>query len=141
MITNFLDRLLSILSYIVFVFIDIYINLRIFFRGTSSNKKLNFKEYFVSIENEDHTICEIGDHQATSDKTLLLIGGIPTDPIESMSWLAHELHKIDSTLRIIIFNMPHYDEHFDIEYSEEFAISNGESFITRQEIDFSTHKN
>ena len=104
MITNFLDRLLSILSYIVFVFIDIYINLRIFFRGTSSNKKLNFKEYFVSIENDDHTISEIGDHQATSDKTLLLIGGIPTDPIESMSWLAHELHKIDSTLRIIIFN-------------------------------------
>ena len=140
MITNFLDRLLSILSYIVFVFIDIYINLRIFFRGTSSNKKLNFKEYFVSIENEDHTICEIGDHQATSDKTLLLIGGIPTDPIESMSWLAHELHKIDSTLRIIIFNMPYYDEHFDIEYSDEFAISNGESFITRKEIDFSTHK-
>ena len=140
MITNFLDRLLSILSYIVFVFIDIYINLRIFFRGTSSNKKLNFKEYFVSIENEDHTICEIGDHQAISDKTLLLIGGIPTDPIESMSWLAHELHKIDSTLRIIIFNMPYYDEHFDIEYSDEFAISNGESFITRKEIDFSTHK-
>ena len=140
MITNFLDRLLSILSYIVFVFIDIYINLRIFFRGTSSNKKLNFKEYFVSIENEDHTICEIGDDQATSDKTLLLIGGIPTDPIESMSWLAHELHKIDSTLRIIIFNMPYYDEHFDIEYSDEFAISNGESFITRKEIDFSTHK-
>jgi pimeloyl-ACP methyl ester carboxylesterase len=57
-----------------------------------------------------------------------------------MSWLAEQLHKIDSTLRIIIFNMPYYDEHFAIEYSNEFAISNGESLITQKEIDFSTHK-
>ena len=107
------------------MFIDTYINLRIFFREISSIKKLNFKEYFVSIGNEDHAVCEIGDHEATSDKTLLLIGGVPTNPIESMSWLAEQLHKIDSTLRIIIFNMPYYDEHFAIEYSHEFAISNG----------------
>ena len=139
-ITKLLDRILSILTFIVFVFIDIYINLRIFFRETSSIKRLNFKEYFVSIGNEDHAVCEIGDHEATSDKTLLLIGGIPTNPIESMSWLAEQLHKIDSTLRIIIFNIPYYDEHFAIEYSNEFAISNGESLITQKEIDFSTHK-
>ena len=124
----------------MFVFIDIYVHLRIFFRETSLNKKLNFREYFVSIDNESHAVCEIGDQDATSDKTLLLIGGIPTNPIESMSWLAEQLHKIDSTLRIIIFNMPYYDEHFSIEYSQEFAISNGESLLTQKEIDFSNHK-
>lgn len=124
----------------MFVFIDIYVHLCIFFRKTSLNKKLNFREYFVSIDNENHAVCEIGDQDATSDKTLLLIGGIPTNPIESMSWLAEQLHKIDSALRIIIFNMPYYDEHFSIEYSQEFAISNGESLLTQKEIDFSNHK-
>ena len=134
------DRILSIVTHFVFVFIDIYVHLCIFFRKTSLNKKLNFREYFVSIDNENHAVCEIGDQDATSDKTLLLIGGIPTNPIESMSWLAEQLHKIDSALRIIIFNMPYYDEHFSIEYSQEFAISNGESLLTQKEIDFSNHK-
>ena len=124
----------------MFVFIDIYVHLCIFFRKTSLSKKLNFREYFVTIDNENHGICEIGDQDATSDKTLLLIGGIPTNPIESMSWLAEQLHKIDSTLRIIILNIPYYDEHFSIEYSQEFAISNGESLLTQKEIDFSNHK-
>ena len=75
MITNFLDRLLSILSYIVFVFIDIYINLRIFFRGTSSNKKLNFKEYFVSIENDSIALASLSKGMRialTKEKCLFL---------------------------------------------------------------------
>ena len=50
-------------------------------RALYLRKRLNFKEYFVSIGNEDHAVWEIGDHEATSDKILLLIGGAKRDQI------------------------------------------------------------
>ena len=57
-----------------------------------------------------------------------------------MSWLADCLNRIDNSLRIIIFNMPHYEDHFMINLADSLAISNGESLITKKTINFSKLK-
>jgi hypothetical protein len=54
-----------------------------------------------------------------------------------MTWLADELNKINPSLRIIIFNIPFYENHFDIETTEYTAKTNGKNFITKKSIDFS----
>ena len=115
------DYFLKGFTYFVFIFIDSYIYLRIFIREKFFYKQLielsNFKKYFVTVNNEKHSVWEIGNKDATKEKTLILIGGIPTDPIKSMSWMAGCLNKIDNSLRIIIFNMPYYENHFNINVS------------------------
>jgi len=139
-----LDSLLKSFTYFIFIFIDSYIYLRIFFREKILNKPLidysNFKKYFIAINNENHSVWEIGNKDAVKEKTLILIGGIPTDPLKSMSWLADCLNRIDNSLRIIIFNMPYYEDHFMINLADSLAISNGESLTTKKTIDFSKLK-
>ncbi|MDA8890513.1 hypothetical protein N9I34_02515, partial [Gammaproteobacteria bacterium] len=134
-----LDSLLKSFTYFIFIFIDSYIYLRIFFREKILNKPLidysNFKKYFIAINNENHSVWEIGNKDAVKEKTLILIGGIPTDPLKSMSWLADCLNRIDNSLRIIIFNMPYYEDHFMINLADSLAISNGESLTTKKTID------
>ena len=58
-----------------------------------------------------------------------MIGGIPTNPIESMTWLAKCLNDIDNSLRIIIFNMPFYESHNPIITENKYAETNGSSII------------
>ena len=89
--------------------------------------KTKFKEDFIMLDEAKHPFLELGDVDAPPNKTLIMIGGIPTNPMESMTWLADCLNQIDSSLRIIIFNMPFYNQYFSIEYSNQFAKSNGES--------------
>ncbi len=139
-----LDFFLKIFTYLIFIIIDSYIYLRIIFREKFRNKILielsNFRKYYITINNEKHSVWEIGSTDAVPEKTLILIGGIPTNPLKSMSWMADCLNKIDNSLRIIIFNMPYYEDHFNIELSDTFAISNGESIASKKIIDFSSMK-
>ena len=139
-----LDFFLKIFTYFIFIFIDSYIYLRIVFREKFRNKisieLSNFRKYYITINNEKHSVWEIGSNDAVPEKTLVLIGGIPTDPLKSMSWMADCLNKIDNSLRIIIFNMPYYEDHFNIELSDTFAISNGESIASKKIKDFSSMK-
>ena len=139
-----MDFFLRGFTYFIFIFIDSYIYLRIFLREKLFHKPLielsNFKKYFVTINNEDHSVWEIGNKDAVKEKTLILIGGIPTDPLKSMSWMADCLNTIDNSLRIIIFNMPYYEDHFNIDVSNSLAISNGESLTSKKIIDFSKLK-
>ena len=138
------DFFLKGFTYFIFIFIDSYVYLRIFLREKLFYKPLielsNFRKYFVTINNEDHSVWEIGNKDAVKEKTLILIGGIPTDPLKSMSWLADCLNRIDNSLRIIIFNMPYYEDHFMINLADSLAISNGESLTTKKTIDFSKLK-
>ena len=135
------DFFLKGFTYFIFIFIDSYVYLRIFLREKLFYKPLielsNFRKYFVTINNEDHSVWEIGNKDAVKEKTLILIGGIPTDPLKSMSWMADCLNTIDNSLRIIIFNMPYYEDHFNIDVSNSLAISNGESLTSKKIIDFS----
>ena len=120
MINSILDRLLSAFTHFVFIFIDIYIHLRITVRETIVSKPLintiKFKKYFVLLDEAKHFVFELGDEKAAPNKTLIMIGGIPTHPMESMTWFADCLNQIDPSLRIIIFNMPYYEYHHSVEH-------------------------
>jgi pimeloyl-ACP methyl ester carboxylesterase len=144
MINGALDRLLSLFTHFVFIFIDIYFHLRITIRESIVSKplinKTKFKKYFVILDEAKHFVFELGDEKAVPNKTLVMIGGIPTHPMESMTWFADCLNQIDPSLRIIIFNMPYYDQHHSIECSNYFAQSNGESLRTHKEINYSNRK-
>ena len=121
MIDRSLDRVLSLCTHFAFFFIDIYMHIRITIRESIVSKplinKTKFKEDFIMLDEAKHPFLELGDVDAPPNKTLIMIGGIPTNPMESMTWLADCLKQIDSSLRIIIFNMPFYNQYFSIEYS------------------------
>ena len=144
MISSNLDRLLSVFTHFVFIFIDIYIHLRITVRESIVSKPLintiKFKKYFVLLDDAKHFVFELGDEKAAPNKTLVMIGGIPTHPMESMTWFADCLNQIDPSLRIIIFNMPYYEHHNSVEHSNYFAQFNGESLRTHKEINYSNRK-
>ena len=138
------DKLLQLIAYIVFIFIDLYIYLTIFFREklfyTPLVDKTPFKKSLINLSNSVHSIYELGDPNATSNKTIVMIGGIPSDPIESMTWLAKCLYDIDRSLRIIIFNMPFYEKHNPIIRENNYAETNGTSILTGKVIDYSNFK-
>lgn len=139
-----LDKLLQIITYIVFIFIDLYIYLTIFYREILFNKpligKTPFKKSSINLSNSIHSIYELGDLNAPSNKTIVMVGGIPTNPIESMTWLAKCLNDIDASLRIIIFNMPFYESHNPIIRENTYAETNGTSILTGKDIDYSEFK-
>jgi hypothetical protein len=144
MINSAIDRVLSIFTHFVFIFIDIYMHLRITVRESIVSKplinKIKFKELSVILDEVKHPVLELGDANAPANKTLVMIGGIPTHPMESMTWFADCLNQIDGSLRIIIFNMPYYDQHCSIDYSNQFAQSSGESLRTHKAINYSNRK-
>jgi len=144
MINSILDRLLSVFTHFVFIFIDTYIHLRITVRESIVSKPLintiKFKKYFVLLDEAKHFVFELGDEKVAPNKTLVMIGGIPTHPMESMTWFADCLNQIDPSLRIIIFNMPYYEHHHSVEHSNYFAQFNGESLRTHKEINYSNRK-
>ena len=102
--------------YFIFIFIDIFIYFKIFFREhffyIPKINKVGFIKSTINIDGSIHKIYQIGNNDASDNDTLLLIGGIPTDPMESMTWLANELHKLNDNFRIIILNMPFYENNF-----------------------------
>ena len=66
-----LDSILKSFTYFIFIFIDSYIYLRIFFREKILNKPLidysNFKKYFIAINSENHSVWEIGNLNWAND--------------------------------------------------------------------------
>ena len=98
--------------------------MRIFYREKLFNKSLinniSFNKYYVLLNDEKHSVTELGDKNADSNNTLILIGGIPSDPTESMMWLAKELYYLNPSLRIIILHMPYYENHFKITLTSIF---------------------
>ena len=110
MINNFLNILIKSIINFIFIFIDIYISTVIFFREklfyTPNIKKSKYVKKTLVVNNQNHYYFEFGDSNATDDNTIVMIGGIPTNPMESMSWLADELIKLNSKYRILIFNIP-----------------------------------
>ena len=128
-------------SYFIFIFIDLFIYTKIFFREyffySPKINKINFIKSVLTVDGLDHKIYEFGDINASNQNTLLLIGGIPTDPMDSMTWLANEINQINDNLRVIILNMPYYEDDFDIDVNNKYAISNGRDLVTDKIIDFS----
>ena len=101
---------------------------------------MGFIKSTINIDGSIHKIYQIGNNDASDNDTLLLIGGIPTDPMESMTWLANELHKLNDNFRIIILNMPFYENNFSIEVIDKYAESDGKDLLSNKTIDFSSQK-
>ena len=139
MTNNFLNLLIKLIINFIFIFIDIYISTLIFFREklfyTPNIKKSKYEKKTLFINNESHFYFEFGDVKATEENTILMIGGIPTNPMESMSWLAAELINLNPNFKVLIFNIPYYEKHFDIELSDTFASTNGKNLFTNKTID------
>ena len=116
------------IAYFIFIFIDLYIYIKIFFREyffySPKINNIGFIKRFINIDGQNHKIYEFGNINASDQNTLLLIGGIPTDPMDSMTWLANEIYLINKNLRVIILNMPYYEKNFSIDAENEYAISN-----------------
>ena len=130
--------------YFIFIFIDLYIHIKIFFREyffySPKINNIEFIKRVINIEGQNHKIYEFGDIKASDQNTLLLMGGIPTDPMDSMAWLANEIYLINENLRVIILNMPYYENDFSIDVENEYAVSNGRDLISDKIIDFSATK-
>ena len=139
MTNNFINLLIKLIINFIFIFIDIYISTLIFFREklfyTPNIKKSKYEKKTLFINNQSHFYFEFGDAKATEENTILMIGGIPTNPMESMSWLAAELINLNPNFKVLIFNIPYYEKHFDIELSDTFASTNGKNLFTNKIID------
>ena len=136
MINNIKYLVFKLVTRLIFLFIDLYMNLKIFLREhffyTPYINTINFIKSSINIDGLKHEMYQIGDLNANDMNTIIMIGGIPTDPVESMMWLADELNQINPSLRIIIFNIPVYENHFDIKTTEYTAKANGKNFITKK---------
>ena len=89
MTISFRYSIFKLICRFLFVFIDVYINLKIFFREyffyTPYIDNIDFKKSSLNIEGQNHHVYQIGDLSASDENTIIMMGGIPTDPLESMT--------------------------------------------------------
>ena len=50
-----------------------------------------------------------------------MMGGIPSDPSESMFWMAAEIIKMNSSFKILILHLPFYENYSKIELKDDTA--------------------
>ena len=82
---------------------------------------IKFKKKTVLIEDYEHQYTLCGKLSAKSNETLIMMGGIPSDPTESMLWMASEIIKMNPSFRILIIHLPYYENYSKIELSDETA--------------------
>lgn len=81
--------------------------------------KLEKKTILIDGYKHQYTIC--GNLNAESNHILVMMGGIPSDPSESMYWMASELIKMNSSFKILILHLPFYENYSKIEPTDETA--------------------
>ena len=57
-----------------------------------------------------HRITEAGNPNATFEKTIVCIGGVPSDSSHTFFWVAKYLLRLDKTVRCIIIHLPYCEE-------------------------------
>ena len=58
-------------------------------------KGIHLKKRFIHIDGYQHLITECGNTEALEENTIVMMGGIPSDPSESLYWMAAEFCKKD----------------------------------------------
>lgn len=94
----------------------------------------NFKKFSIKINNYHHQCMSCGNPNANQRQTLIMMGGIPTDSSESMMWMAEEMVKKNSSLKIFIFHLPFYESYSEIITENKEAIFNSLSLPFNREI-------
>ena len=64
------------------------------------------QEKVAQVDGHAHLVTEAGNPDAAADKTVVLMGGIPTDSSETFHWLVAQLCLLDSLLRCVIVHLP-----------------------------------
>ena len=82
---------------------------------------IKFKKKTVLIEGYEHQYTLCGSLSAKSNETLIMMGGIPSDPSESMFWMAAEIIKMNSSFKILILHLPFYENYSKIELKDDTA--------------------
>ena len=82
---------------------------------------IKFKKKTVLIEGYEHQYTLCGSLSAKSNETLIMMGGIPSDPSESMFWMAAEIIKMNSSFKILILHLPFYENYSKIELKDDSA--------------------
>ena len=77
-------------------------------------KGIHLKKRFIHIDGYQHLITECGNTEALEENTIVMMGGIPTDPSESLYWMAAELCRKDKDLHVLILHLPYYEEYSKI---------------------------
>ena len=88
------------------------------FKKQSNNlniKGIRLKKRFIHIDGYQHLITECGDSEASQENTIVMMGGIPCDPSESLYWMTAELCRLDKDLHVLILHLPYYEEHSKID--------------------------
>ena len=123
---------------ILLFFEKVLITLICFYREsgqTSDPQGIKISHMYVSIEGYEHLVSKCGNPHASEENTIVMMGGFPTNPSESMYWMAAELCKKDKELLIYIFQLPFYEEYSKINPAENiFAEFNGQLFPFDREV-------
>ena len=77
-------------------------------------KGIHLKKRFIHIDGYQHLITECGNTEASEENTIVMMGGIPSDPSESLYWMAAELCRKDKDLHVLILHLPYYEEYSKI---------------------------
>ena len=77
-------------------------------------KGIHLKKRFIHIDGYQHLITECGNTEASEENTIVMMGGIPGDPSESLYWMAAELCRKDKDLHVLILHLPYYEEYSKI---------------------------
>ena len=83
-------------------------------------KGIHLKKRFIHIDGYQHLITECGNTEALEENTIVMMGGIPTDPSESLYWMAAELCRKDKDLHVLILHLPYYEEYSKINLDKNF---------------------
>ena len=100
-------------------------------------KGIYLKKRFIHIDGYQHLITECGNTEASEENTIVMMGGIPTDPSESLYWMASELCRKDKDLHVLILHLPYYEEYSKINLDKNlYAKFNALKFPFDREINF-----
>ena len=100
-------------------------------------KGIYLKKRFIHIDGYQHLITECGNTKASEENTIVMMGGIPTDPSESLYWMASELCRKDKDLHVLILHLPYYEEYSKINLDKNlYAKFNALKFPFDREINF-----
>ena len=100
-------------------------------------KGIHLKKRFIHIDGYQHLITECGNTEASEENTIVMMGGIPSDPSESLYWMAAELCRKDKDLHVLILHLPYYEEYSKINLDKNlYAKFNALKFPFDREINF-----
>lgn len=80
---------------------------------------IDFREYLINVNNDDHRITEAGSTQVSGRHTIVFMGGIPTDASETFYWLVAALCRVNTSLRCVIVQLPFVESHTRLSFSKD----------------------